>query len=504
MVRLRQALAVGLVLLLAACGGGGGGGAKPTINSFTATPASLPVGGGSTTLAWNVTGATGVSIDQGVGAVTPVNSGSASKSVTATTVFTLTATNTAGSVTQAVTVSVAAPPATITVSGKVVGSNLQPVASAPVVISGKAPVTTDANGNFSVSGVTTPYDATVVVGAQKLGLVYKGLTRTDPTLIFLSFTPGTGKSASLSGTVSGGDGFPQPATDKSAGVFGSPEATRNLFINTTTGAYGPSTVSWFGPSTTTGSIYALQWQVDGSGLPTSYKGFGSKTGVALSDTGTFSGQNVAMGSVAGSSLSGSVSVPTGYTLSTKALAVNFVTNASISLLSDSTSTTSFTYITPNVSGATMQLTAQATSGTNIVAGFKTGLAANASGANLSLPAAPQQSLPVNAATGVNTSTNFTWTPFSGGAHLVIIQAAGKPTYFILTTGTNATIPDLTSLGLGLPAATNYSWAVYGFAPFASVDAAAGPNGFLGVLGGSVPSGESYIGISSGFTFTTAP
>ena len=32
-------------------------GTKPVISSFTATPASLPTGGGNTTLAWTVTGA---------------------------------------------------------------------------------------------------------------------------------------------------------------------------------------------------------------------------------------------------------------------------------------------------------------------------------------------------------------------------------------------------------------------------------------------------------------
>ena len=81
-----------------------GGGTKPVISSFTATPASLPAGGGNTTLAWTVTGATSLSIDGGVGDVT----GSTSKSVavTATKTFTLTATNTSGSSTSTVDVTV--------------------------------------------------------------------------------------------------------------------------------------------------------------------------------------------------------------------------------------------------------------------------------------------------------------------------------------------------------------------------------------------------------------
>ena len=81
-----------------------GGGSKPVISSFTAIPASLPAGGGNTTLAWTVTGATSLSIDGGVGDVT----GATSKSVavTATKTFTLTATNTSGSSTSTVDVTV--------------------------------------------------------------------------------------------------------------------------------------------------------------------------------------------------------------------------------------------------------------------------------------------------------------------------------------------------------------------------------------------------------------
>ena len=82
----------------------GGAGGKPVITSFTATPASLPIGGGSTTLAWSVSGATSLSIDGGVGDVT----GQTSKavSVTATRTFTLTATNASGPSTATVDVTV--------------------------------------------------------------------------------------------------------------------------------------------------------------------------------------------------------------------------------------------------------------------------------------------------------------------------------------------------------------------------------------------------------------
>jgi hypothetical protein len=95
------------ILLTAACGGATPHAgpavdvqAAPVISSFSATPASI-TSGGSSTLAWAVTGATSISIDRGVG---PVSGTSTPVSPSATTTYTLTATSAAGSSTAAITV----------------------------------------------------------------------------------------------------------------------------------------------------------------------------------------------------------------------------------------------------------------------------------------------------------------------------------------------------------------------------------------------------------------
>ena len=69
-------------------------GGLPVINSFTASPSSISLGG-SATLSWSVSNATSVTIDNGVGAVG--SSGSRIVLPAVTTTFTLTATNAAGS-----------------------------------------------------------------------------------------------------------------------------------------------------------------------------------------------------------------------------------------------------------------------------------------------------------------------------------------------------------------------------------------------------------------------
>ena len=84
--------------------------------------------------------------------------------------------------------------------------------------------------------------------------------------------------------------------------------------------------------------------------------------------------------------------------------------------------------------------------------------------------------PPAAATGVNLGTNFTWTAFTGGISLAIFRPTGAtPTYWIFTADAQTTIPDLTAEGLGLPTGGGYLWFVYGFAPFASIDAFAAGN-----------------------------
>jgi len=69
-------------------------GGLPVINSFTASPSSISLGG-SATLSWSVSNATSVTIDNGVGAVG--SSGSSIVLPAVTTTFTLTASNAAGS-----------------------------------------------------------------------------------------------------------------------------------------------------------------------------------------------------------------------------------------------------------------------------------------------------------------------------------------------------------------------------------------------------------------------
>ena len=87
------------VLFLASCYPGGPitiTGQSPVINSFNASPSTISAGE-SSTLNWTVTGASTVSIDQGIGNV--ALTGTRAVALTATTIYTLTASSSAGSAT---------------------------------------------------------------------------------------------------------------------------------------------------------------------------------------------------------------------------------------------------------------------------------------------------------------------------------------------------------------------------------------------------------------------
>lgn len=113
--RMRVCAALLFLGVAGACGGGGGGGGgsgggvtpppavvPPSITAFSAGPSTITAGQ-SSTLSWTVSGATSLSLDNGIGTVT-----GSSRSVTpsSTTTYVLTATNGGGSVTASATVTV--------------------------------------------------------------------------------------------------------------------------------------------------------------------------------------------------------------------------------------------------------------------------------------------------------------------------------------------------------------------------------------------------------------
>jgi hypothetical protein len=398
----------------------------------------------------------------------------------------------------------------VTVTGIVVGSNGQAVAGVPVVITGQPSTNTDAGGKFTLANVSTPYDISVVDAAHMAALVYKGLTRTDPSLLFLGSNPGVTRTGNVSGKISGGTFTPnQGANDLTVVAFASPE-TMNSGTTLAGGAFGPLALSWYGPSVTTGNLYAIQFTKDAGGLPVAsgYKGYGVRSGIAVNDGSTLNNQFDTLQSVPTNQFTGTITVPAGQTLAAKALFVKLSQFAALQLISESNGNGNLSYYTPAIPGGTLLLGMEATgTGGSTTIYWKPALATSATGVPVTMVAPPGLSLPVAAATGIDTTVTFSWTAMPGAVHLVVFMGgSGKPSYYVLTAGTSATIPNMKQFGLGLPASSSYTWFVYGFGPTAGVDAAAGSVGFVSALAG-VPisaTGDIFAGQSTQRSFTTAP
>lgn len=386
-------------------------------------------------------------------------------------------------------------PTSITVTGKVINSIKLPIANAPVVITGRPATITDANGNFAVTDVTVPYDVTVV-GSQ-IGITYRGLSRSDPTLVNIRASAVLPNTATVSGTISGGGGYPEPATRVSSVNISSGEVTANATPNVTTGTYS-MTSAWSGAATITTILRALQWDKNAAGMPTTFLGFGEKTGVAITAGGAFAGQNIAMTALSTQNISGTVSVPAALALENKSLSMAFPNNGTMSLGTEFGTASAFTYVVPTIIGTTLSVTALAAGvGFGQSSVTKTGIAPGTTGITLTIPDPTALSLPVDAATGVTTTTPFSWTPVSSAIYVLALLGPGGTYYLVISGGNSGTIPDLTALGLGLPKSASFSWQVQSHGPFSNIDAAAGATGYIS-------QGDVIHTVSSIRSFTTAP
>lgn len=400
-----------------------------------------------------------------------------------------------------------APSGTFTVSGVVVDELGAAQRDAQVLIVGHAPVYADADGRFSIRGVRRPYDLAVGLLTERAALVYARLTRADPTIVVPpSIAFPEPHFASYSGAVTGGPGPLQPANHKAAVLFESAAAQAEGLVGN---SYGFTLVArWRGPTTTTGTLHALQWQQDPiSGLPVDYTAYGSAPGFTINSGETASGASVAISApVAEGALGGSVTTPPGVEVVAKSLRVGFGTSALFSpalrLLSDSGDATAFSYVTPALPGATFSLTVDLVRGQSAGRVVRTGFGPNASGVAIDAPVLPALVSPAEGATGVGSATQFSWTPTGGAIYLLSIIYTGTqlfipyaPNFYVFTTDTAVTLPTLSALGMTAYRGTPYVWEVRAWAPVGSVDGIAVPSWFT-------PRGDAISTVSERRSFTT--
>lgn len=384
----------------------------------------------------------------------------------------------------------------ITVQGRVLQLPGSKASFLPVAIIGQGAALADANGNFTIPNVTTPYD--VVIGYHDASgtsmVLYQGLTRADPRLIAFVRTD---RSAMVAGTVSGGAGYPLPpdhetmmslSTDHGSGAGGAA-------ADPTTGDYDLF-ADWTFARTTTAHLTAVQYEVDGSGL------LSNATGAAAMNFPISNGaavvMPVALPPAMTTTIEGSYTYPAGYTFGGKGMYVESPSFGLLSLPASPVDSGLFSLNAPVVAGRSSMLAILALSpldsSTYVLA---RDIPPGTVDLDLEVPEAVHTLFPFDGSTGVTYTTPFMTTDFTVGVHIFSFSSASGPTYYVMSADPVAHIPDLSSFAVFLPPSTAYTMSVIGIGPFADLDDFTGPTAPL-------PSPLLYLSGATSINFTTAP
>jgi hypothetical protein len=358
---------------------------------------------------------------------------------------------------------------------------------------GQKTAVSGADGRFSISGVTPPYNLTVkLVGTNPFVGRFDGLTRADPTIVFpFLFSTGEPNTATIAGTISGGGPI------GTAGVF------TTAFFTTTDVRFdftaiginshnNPFTlpVSWFGPEAISGTVHVLQFTTPRPGdPPTAFTGYGTHPALPVSRDGALTGADVALTAPGNATIDGTIVPPDGYTVLEKTLGLEVAGLTAVPLGHVDTGDTDFNFIIPEGIPATAAVTVNAQrDGGGSTSRRLSGIAPGATGVSISLPL-PAELLSPEDSTTVSPGTPFGWSPPEHSVHLLMLTGApDQPAFYVVTGAATANLPEL-------PSGATYHWFVASVGPSDGIDAfTSGPNLFpaLGDTVQTVSATRSFV------------
>lgn len=368
----------------------------------------------------------------------------------------------------------------LSVSGRVVDFFRHGLANVAVTI-GATTATTDSNGQFSISGVRAPYDVSFTLSYQhnnapaQYGYVYQGLTRTDPTLQTYGGMPEHGGSVTAVLQNADFSDLRRSAIFAFGSEFGG-FSTELDVENTMFGA------SWVGPATLTGTAHLLlvsRSDTRGFGLPVAYEAqqsspLGMQDGVTTAALFDLSPNPISAATLAGTVSGGDSSDRANL------VSVRFADGTVLPIINDAPdSPLSFSYSVPALPQGSLSVAAAS----GVLAPFALvhveNVAAGAAPLALRIPAPVNLGAPA-AGTLVTPATAFGWSSTDATLHTFLWHLETADTLhgiYVLTTRTQVTLPSFAD-GFFLPADTDISWSVETHGNPADVNVATGPNGFL--------------------------
>lgn len=393
------------------------------------------------------------------------------------------------------------------VHGRIVDYWLAPVANVPVSI-GLATTVTNDDGEFTIPDVAPEYDVSFVVSllgqyAEDYAWRFEGLSRRDPTLqVYRGRRQHSGAVLITRGEL---DLDGSRISLAIAGPNGA-HALENVLISSGTGSFTPS-VSWAGPPNARATVHALLWEHDAFNLPTAYRsydsipvmldespGFGASAALDLSDQALQTGI-----------VSGEVADPGDEALNSETFVfVRFPDGAALSVASEFTDPYGFAYLVPVLPNASFTVAAYRYDARGWGVEHRH-LTETGGGTTLAFPPPTELVQPENSEDIMAGSSTFQWRQASGGdaPFLFVIEDGEGPPYravYVVTSRNEVTLPSF--VGFELRADTYHTWAVQTHGPADSVDAMAGPSGFLDPFSMAMTSANEFGVVPKGPRFVS--
>ncbi len=378
-------------------------------------------------------------------------------------------------------------------AGRVVDVDSHRPLSGRVVVVGNRTATTDFDGAFSVPVAEGRYDLVVMEPDRSSVSIYKELTRRNPVVGHRPSPGGASRSrnAVLGGNLSGGGSWPLGPNDFASVYIASPFLESHLVLDGSSAASGPGYgdlhMLWNGPATIQVELYALasfgNHEADGSVSANTLQWF-SHGSATMSDRER-TNVDLALQRVEVNHVSGRVEVPNGSVLTQLQRYYRLPTPGAIVPIDDEAirdaSKVAFDFPIPDLTTASATLCVAAFSGSpSSLWTERCDVSPGSTGVNVTLRDAPTLESPSEGDT-VDLETRFSWTPSPGAAfHVLSLETpfptTETPNLFLYTSETATSWPDLSPLGVPFPSGTTYSVVIAGWAPYANLDDAVGPDG----------------------------
>ena len=391
----------------------------------------------------------------------------------------------------------------LTVEGRTTMGYDIPVAGLAVSSQGES-ATSDADGRFTLSGLSVPYDLTTWDAVAERVNVYAGLTTPTPKVSELALAlPATDRSATLQGNLTG-DLLP---IEPDEGVMVCFEGLDQTFTKCT--EVGPAattyslTANWPGATTRDVRLHVLKVQYDGLSRPANYPAYAveefTMTDGVVTDLDLEGGEPLGTQTLL-------VEIESSADITQTMVGVQFGDSLFMPLLRDSSGAKVLAAVMPEIPNHTYSVVSMGT-----LLNFAWASEITGDSVNVLLPDAPTLTSPTTGATGVTTATVFEVDGWTGPlVHLWQPNTPGAPTISLASMASSVTIPDTSELGFALPASADYSWTVVGRSG-TSVEAVTNIGQDMMTLfsilfgGSNGPTGTGALTMTTGIVnFTTAP